>query len=165
MVDVAKDKGLTLDLEKLGEQLPVRCVSVQANRGVGIEALKRAIVEAPEKGAARVESPFPEKFIEEVETLGRRTNSNGSPALARYLVERLLLDTSGYLAKRGLARVEGEVIAEAEAARKRLAAAGIPVPAVESMARYGWAAKVLEGVVTRPAERPVTTSDRIDRVL
>ena len=39
-----------------------------------------------------------------------------------------------------------------------------PVPAVESIARYGWAAKVLEGVVTRPAERPqIDQSDRIDR--
>ena len=33
------------------------------------------------------------------------------------------------------------------------------------MARYGWAAQVLEGVVTRPTERPLTLSDRIDRVL
>jgi ferrous iron transport protein B len=165
MMDVAKDKGLTLDLEKLREQLPVQCVSVQANRRVGIEELKRAIVEAPERGAGPVESPFPEKFILEVETLGSRANSNGSPALARYLVERLLLDTSGYLAKRGLPGVDGQVIAEVEAARGRLAAAGIPVPAVESMARYGWAAKVLAGVVRRPVERPVTMSDRIDRVL
>jgi len=165
MVDVAKDKGLTLDLEKLREQLPVQCVSVQANRKIGIEELKRAIVEAPERGAAQVESPFPEKFIEEVESLGRRANSNGSPLLARYLVERLLLDTSGYLAKRGLAGVDGGLIAEVERARGRLAAAGVVVPAVESVARYGWAAKVLAGVVKRPAERPVTMSDRIDRVL
>ena len=41
----------------------------------------------------------------------------------------------------------------------------MPVPAVEAMARYGWVAKVLDGVVQRPDSRPITASDRIDAVL
>ncbi len=50
-------------------------------------------------------------------------------------------------------------------ARERLAQAGCPVPAVEARARYGWIREVTAGCVERPAQRPVTWTDRIDRVL
>src|SRR3954471_8593873 len=46
MVDVAKAKGLEVDLAKLAQRLPVTCVPVQANKSVGIAELKKAIVEA-----------------------------------------------------------------------------------------------------------------------
>ena len=51
------------------------------------------------------------------------------------------------------------------AARESLAAAGMPVPAVEAMARYDWVARALDGVVRRPDDHRPTTSDRIDAVL
>src|SRR6185369_7566353 len=50
MVDVAKSKGLELDLAKLVERMPVKCVPVQANKGVGIAPLKQALVEAAGQG-------------------------------------------------------------------------------------------------------------------
>src|SRR5580765_7806095 len=67
MVDVAKDKGLELDLAKLAEQLPVKCVPVQANKAVGVADVKRAIVEAAGQtvGGPRP-SPFPPQFVAEV---------------------------------------------------------------------------------------------------
>src|SRR6266550_4355341 len=46
MIDVAKGKGLVLDLEKLAAQLPVKFVPVQANRGIGVAKLKEALVAA-----------------------------------------------------------------------------------------------------------------------
>src|SRR5437762_417207 len=60
MIDVAKDKGLLLDLEKLAAQLPVKFVPVQANRGIGIARLKEAIVTAAESASTappRIASP------------------------------------------------------------------------------------------------------------
>lgn len=166
MIDVAKTKGHELDWEKLTERLPVKCLPVQANRAVGIVELKRALVEAAGRkdGSApnHAPSPFPAKFVAEVENLQAKVRSIGDVALPRYLVERLLLDTSGYLAKAGLQGVDEELLAEVQAARGRLAAEGLPVPAVESIARYGWATQLLDGVVTRPSKRPVTMSDRID---
>src|SRR4029077_17767213 len=50
MIDVAKDKGLALDLELLAKRLPVKCVPVQANKSVGIAQLKQAIVEGATQG-------------------------------------------------------------------------------------------------------------------
>src|SRR6478752_2626588 len=46
MIDVAKTKGHELNLAKLAERLPVKCLPVQANRAVGIAELKQALVEA-----------------------------------------------------------------------------------------------------------------------
>src|SRR5262245_48800366 len=165
MVDVAADKGLVLDLARLAAQLPVKCVPVQANRRVGIEKLKQAIAEAADDAPPRIPSPFPPPFVAEVEALAELANSNGQLPAPRYLIERLLLDTSGYLAKAHVPGVGAAVLSEVQAARARLASTGLPVPAVESIARYGWATKVLDGVITRPTTRRITTSDRIDRVL
>src|SRR3954470_14924451 len=51
MIDVAKDKGLVLDLNKLAERLPVKFVPVQANRSIGIAELKEALVAAAESAS------------------------------------------------------------------------------------------------------------------
>jgi ferrous iron transport protein B len=93
----------------------------------------------------------------------------GGDAMPRYLIERLLLDTSGYLQNALFGTRpslgNGEFAAELKAARGRLAAAGMPVPAVEAQARYAWVGQVLKGVITRPAERVITRGDRLDRLV
>src|SRR5207248_2548371 len=113
----------------------------------------------------KVPSPFPPPFVAEVDALCNRTAKMAESPTPRYLIERLLLDTSGYLAAANLPGIDEELLAEVKAARGRLAAAGCPVPAVESIARYSWAAQMLDGVITRPTQRRHTLSDRIDRVL
>src|SRR5437762_4732639 len=168
MVDVAHDKGLLLDLNKLAERLPVKFVPVQAHRGIGIAELKSTLAAAATstlRDVRRVASPFPPAFTDEVRTLAAKANSGGSAAIPNYLVERVLLDTSGYLLRAGLPGIDEKLRDDIQAARGRLAAAGLSVPAVESIARYSWATKMLDGVITRPATRRITMSDRIDRVL
>jgi ferrous iron transport protein B len=165
MVDVAKQKGLALDLARLAENLPVGFVPVQANRSLGIAELKQAIIVAADSPPPRMASPFPGGFVAEVDALASKAAQGNGAAPPRYLLERLILDTSGYLASAGLPGISPQVLSEVQAARGRLAETGFPVPAVESIARYGWAGQVLAGVVSRPAERPVTMSDRIDRYL
>src|SRR5262249_43640775 len=51
------------------------------------------------------------------------------------------------------------------AARQRLTAAGCAVPAVEARTRYAWIRQATAGCVRRPERRPVTMTDRLDRVL
>lgn len=113
---------------------------------------------------------FPELFEREVthlETLlGDRVAWNGRQGpLPHYLVERLLLDVNGYLQRTLLPSANGDVAQALDESRKRLAEAGWAVPGVETAARYTWASKVLEGVVTHPGQYTVTVSDRIDHVL
>ncbi len=171
MVDIARAKGLSIDVARLRRQLGVPVVEVQANRRIGMRELTQALGEAAAAPPpVDRESPFPAAFQQETAALQAAWNGadgdNGNAPLPRYLAERLLLDTSGYL-QGALARDEGRPHNDdvLQAARRRLAEAGCSVPAVEAQVRYGWVARVLEGVVTRPASRVVMPADRIDRFL
>lgn len=165
MVDVAEAKGHKIDIDRLRNQVHVPVVPVQANRRIGLAELKRTLADASQQEPARIESPFPAEFSREVDALTAQVNSNGHPAVPRYLVERLLLDTSGYLLQSERDAFNASLVSEVDQARKRLSAAGMPVPGVEAMSRYKWAASVLDGVVSRPTQRKQTLSDRLDRVL
>ena len=165
MTDVVLAKGQKLDVSALRKRLHVPLVEVQANRKLGIHELKAALAEAVDGKPVTITSPFPEKFQNEVALLEELTGKNGDDPLPRYLVERLLLDTSGYLAEASISGITPRILKELPAARERLKAAGIPVPAVEAMARYQWAASVLKDVVTRPRHRPATLGDRLDKLL
>ncbi len=163
MIDVAKLRGIAIDREVLAKRLGVPVIEVQANRRLGLADLKSALADELGETARAPESPFPPAFVAEVDRLAE---SLGALDLPRYLVERLLLDASGYLEGRLASRLVGiDLRTTLQEARARLAEAGLPVPAVEAMARYGWVGKVLEGVVTRPDSRPITGADRLDRVL
>ncbi len=165
MTDVAAEKGITLDVAQLQTQLNLPVVPLQANRGKGLPELRAAIAAAVHAGPPQVANPLPEKFQAEVTALGQLSAAHSDPPLPRFLLERLLLDTSGYLAQANLAGVTPELLAAIPAARQRLQAAGIPVPGVEAASRYQWAASVLKGAMQRPKERRKNSSDAVDRVL
>ena len=166
MTDVAEAKGLKLDVQKLGHQLGVPVVPMQAKRGRGLPEVKQALAAAIVAAHVPRISPFPECFQQEVAGLEQLANRDSPSLWPRYLVERLLLDTGGYLSTNGaLAGVNGAIHDKLREARGNLAAAGYPVPAVEAVSRYGWVAQVLDGVVAQPHEMPLAWSDRIDRLL
>ncbi len=188
MIDVAADRGMAIDVAKLQTRLGVAVVPVQANRRQGLAELGTALAAAVAAKPTAPADPFPKAFRKKwtgctgcsaMPTATHQVDSKapgpkvpglsaaGSsvPAMPRYLVERLLLDTAGYLEGHLLNGDGDRMHAEVRAARERLAAAGCPVPAVEAMARYEWVGRVLDGVVSRPAVHVVTGSDKIDRVL
>ncbi|MGI8977884.1 MAG: ferrous iron transport protein B [Pirellulaceae bacterium] len=165
MTDVVVAKGQKLDVAALRKRLHVPLIEVQANRKLGIQELKSALAAAVDCKPAIIASPFPEKFQNEVTLLEESTGKNGDELLPRYLVERLLLDTSGYLAEASIPGITPHLLNEVADARERLKAVGVPVPAVEAMARYQWASSVLKDVVTRPRHRPATLGDRLDKLL
>lgn len=176
MVDVAKAKGISWDLAELSRRLPLRFVEVQANQGRGVVELKRALVDAAKAPAkSATESPFPAQFLEEVKRLceistkesGKQSKVDGE--VPRFLVERLLLDTSGYLASApAVIETLGNskaFLEQVEESRKRLKSVGQAVPGIEAVSRYKWIGAILSGVVKKPKERPVTLSDKLDKFL
>ncbi|HEX3654763.1 MAG TPA: ferrous iron transport protein B [Pirellulales bacterium] len=164
MTDLARQRGIEIDVARLRQQLGVAVVPVQANRRIGLGELKDALARAADQPGSTPLSPFPAPFVEEVARLQTLAEERIGRSLPRFLVERLLLDSSGYLAGRLLG--PDECLAdELLEARARLAAAGCGVPAVEALSRYGWVAGVLTGVVQRPAVSPKTWTDRVDRLL
>ena len=165
MTDVARQRGMEIDVARLSERLGVPVVETQANKRRGLEELAAALVRVADEQRKPIETPFPEPFKEEVNRLDALINQAEERRIPRPLIERLLLDSSGYLEKHLLTNGRASFGGELRAARDRLAQAGYAVPAVEALVRYGWVAQVLAGVVTRPAVRPKTLSDRIDRLL
>ncbi len=184
MMDVARACGITIDIEQLSKNLGIPVIAVQANRRRGIEELKAALVALRGRTIEDRASPFPEPFQREVALLCDRIGAkaavspspgqslsagpaatNGHAPLPRYLVERLLLDTTGYLEYVIIGHDDPGLSSAIGDARTRLAAAGCQVPAIEAVSRYAWINDKLAGIVARPQQRPVTFSDRLDRVL
>ncbi len=162
MMDVADAQGLRLDVPRLSRQLGVPVIPIQANKRKGLERLKDALAaavgEAPPGNGTLVK--FPPAFDREVSWLHDHIGGGVAP----FLVGRLLLDVGGYTEKR-LAACHHDLPEDVQAARKRLAEAGCSVPGVEARARYAWIRQATAGCIERPKVRPITWTDRIDRVL
>jgi len=164
MSDVARDLGLEIDSDLLGERLSLPVVELQANRNIGLADLQAAIVRSAEEATVPPTSPFPQLFQQEVAELETHCEAVGA-ALPRYLVERLLLDASGYLTKAGLPEIASGVLEHVTAARQRLRDAGMSVPGVETEARYAWAGQLVGDTVKKSAVPAMTWTDKIDRLL
>jgi ferrous iron transport protein B len=159
MIDVAARQGITVNAAKLSERLGITFVPIQANAGRGNTELRSAIF-----AAANAEPPigpaFPEPFEREVAALGREYSKIGEAATP-FRIRRLLIDVGGA----GEQRCSPQLVACLAAARERLAKAGLSVPGIEGRTRYGWIRAQTAGCISRPAQRPVTGTDRLDRIL
>ncbi len=169
MLDIAEDRGISLDLQELGSRVGTPVVGMQANRGIGVSELKAALAEVTQSDWQSPPGPLPEEFDREVTRLegllAERTTPDTRPQMPRYLVERLLLDTGGYLQQALLPCENGLIDGELESARDRLEKAGCRVPECETIARYGWVDQVLDGAMTSPKKFGTSFTDRLDRVL
>ncbi|MDB5308732.1 MAG: feoB [Gemmataceae bacterium] len=161
MMDVAEAQGIKVDCARLSRELGIPVVPIQANRGVGLDVLTKALLAAAKGGVAPLGPSFPIEFEKEVAAL--QTELGGD--VPGFLTRRLLLDVGGYVEQWLVGTHGGGLRAHLEDARRRLAAAGCPVPAVEARVRYGWVRPVVAAAVAKPAERPVTWTDRLDKVL
>lgn len=164
MMDVIAKRHIAVDVARLSRQLGTPVVPVQAHKRIGVEHLREAIVAALESTSTPPESPFPLPFQQAVAELEKELSEAGQP-LPRYLVERLLLDTSGFLAESHLDGAAHRIVPFIGTLRKRLSDQECSVPAIEALSRYQWVGRVLEGVAIHPSTRPITLSDRLDRIL
>src|SRR3954452_11212510 len=62
MVDLARDRQIEIDVEKLSRRIGVPVVAVQANRRIGIEELSSALSEITNGFNGPRENPFPPEF-------------------------------------------------------------------------------------------------------
>ena len=164
MVDVAAERGIEIDVAGLSERLGVPVIPIQASRGQGLEELKLALLAAV-SDVRQPTDPFPSVFQEHTDRLSELLNVERTSPLPRYLVERLILDSNGYLEHQLLPSEQAHGHAEIRAIRNSLAEAGYPVPAVEALARYDWVSRILDGVVHVPDRKHLSASDHIDAVL
>jgi ferrous iron transport protein B len=159
MVDLAESQGVRIDADELSRRLGVPVVPIQANKKKGLDSLRSAVARAAGGSAPKSAPAFPTAFEDEVTALRKKLND--APP---FLVRRLLLDVGGYTEQRMLAQLGDDGQGLLRQARERLQATA-PVPAVETRTRYAWIRQALTNVVQRPGQRPVTWTDRLDRVL
>lgn len=161
MIDVAQAQGTRIDAADLSHKLGLLVVPLQANKRKGIDELKEAVARTIANPAAQHGVPFPESFEKEVRDVAALLGEGTPPFLAR----RLLLDVGGYTEQIFAERCGARVLEDVRAARKRLAEAGCAIPAIEARTRYGWIRQATAGCLTRPEQRPMTWTDRLDRSL
>jgi len=183
MVDLAQKQGMHIHIATLEKQLGIPIVPVQATKRQGLEQLRLALRNAVHKPVPPPRPvAFPQAFTAEVAKLTQALTENnghsggrsGHPALPRFLVERLLIDSDGMI-ERDLARERGEwVRIQTQAARQRLADAGTPLPHMEVDSRYEWIAQVVEKArrTTPPSQKNLqglqssqNLSDRLDHIV
>lgn len=160
MTDVAAAGGTVIDFAALAKETGLTVVPLQANKGVGLDQLKAAILAAATTGKPPVPPPLPEPVEREAESL-RDSVGGGVPL---FLARRLLLDVGGST-EQHFTKANPELAARLTDARKRLAEEGCPIPSAEAKARYGFIRAVTAKAVTTPAVRPKTWTDSLDRVL
>ncbi len=164
MMDLARRRGIQIDVVQLSERLGIPVVATEAHRRKGLEQIPVAVRKALESTCPQHEV-FPEVFGQVVLELAERWQQHNRQPPERFLIERLLLDVGGQLERRFANDAPFGLSETLHRARQQLLAQGIRVPAIEAQARYAWARRVLEGVYQRPAEEPLTWSDRIDQYL
>jgi ferrous iron transport protein B len=161
MIDAAEAQGIKIDCAKLSERLGVAVVPIQANKGIGLADLTRAILDAAEAGKPPAGPAFPEAFENEVAALQVELGAE----VQAFLTRRLLLDVGGYVETWLVGRHGEELRLKLNTVRQRLAEAGCAVPAVEARTRFAWVRAAVAAAVTKPTHRPVTVTDKIDRIL
>ena len=159
MIDVARARGLEIDVGLLAERLGVPVVPLVATRSDSVAGLVRAIETIDAASRPRAGVTLPAALAQEVHALCSYCHGGLCvPEACRALLDQ---DNSAaeQLAALGL---PAEKLLEA---RARLQAAGCHDPTLDVRVRYQWVRDVLAGVVKRPPKPVRTWSDRLDRVL
>jgi len=172
MIDVARARGVAIDVAKLSERLGAPIVATRADKRTGLDELRRALAGLARRPAApRPTPPYrePDAIASGIAQLERDAAPAWQHALGRPLhrVEllRALVDVGGHAETRLAALGANGTNGAALAAARATAGATPPLSAVEAQGRYRWIRALVAGCVERPATPPVSWSDRIDAVL
>ncbi|MBP7147751.1 MAG: ferrous iron transport protein B [Acidobacteria bacterium] len=164
MTDAARRRGLELDARALSERLGVAVVPMRADRGEGVDELRRAIARALEERRvpAAPEIPFPPEYRERLARLtahlfARRAEIGRE--VSRVEAMRLLAEPGG-AAERRIARQLG-----AGWRGRHDGPEGRPAGALEADARYRWAHELISGTTVRRERVGRSLSERVDALL
>ncbi|MBX3422820.1 MAG: ferrous iron transport protein B [Pirellulaceae bacterium] len=157
--------GVQLDVRQLSQRLGVPIVQTSANRGQGLDEVRRTLRELSRTPPSAAPDLFPVEFQHECRQLQQWLEARGH-WLPDFAVQRLILDTEGAHAEQ-LGRLPelSELNQQLMAVRGRLLSTGQRVPAVEIKSRYKWIRAQLADIYQPALRAEHSTSDRIDRWL
>jgi ferrous iron transport protein B len=160
MSDVARVRGIRIDVSALSHRLGVPVVPIQANRRIGLDELKVSLagVLSHKKTEANL-SLYPESWRNAL-----RTAEDQVDGVAPGLFVRALADTDGVLTQKLSARF-GSLFDRVVLQLRTDLSLGDSVADREVELRYAWVNRVLDGALRDPEPMRVTQSDKIDRVV
>ncbi|MDA7950198.1 MAG: ferrous iron transport protein B, partial [Pirellulaceae bacterium] len=162
MVDVATKHGVTIDHQRLSDQLGVPVVPIRANRREGIDALKEVIFQQ----INNVTPPKEIRLSDDLESrLNRLGNSySGNEKTQRFILTRMLFDTNGFMTERFKDKFDQDFLNAVKQEQKELGNAG-EFAEVESHSRYDWIYKHAPDFITTSQAKKKTLADHVDRLL
>ncbi|MEM7017371.1 MAG: ferrous iron transport protein B [Pseudomonadota bacterium] len=159
MMDMAKTKGLEIDVSKLEARLQSKVVPIVASHGEGIDALKDAI----DQTLIVANVPNVQIFPEVKQAAQQLTDElkNASLNVDAYEVELAMMGASGYAEQRFVERAGTSAQTQLDALRSKLAAHE-DLAKLDIQKRYAWVGNIISEVLVQH-EQPTSYSDKIDR--
>jgi ferrous iron transport protein B len=168
MMDMARARGLQIDVDELASLLGVPVIPCVASRGEGLDDVLDALVSAAPMHRTGVTLHYGrevEHAISSLETL-LRDRPLPHKATPRWTAIKLLEDDEDMIEGHDEIRGDSRVIeARASSLAHLRAVYGDEAETVIADARYGFISGLMKDVVRKPAIERVTMSDRIDRVV
>ena len=160
--DAAEAAGISIDVPALIAALGIAVIPTVATRGDGLDALRRAIEQAPGFPPADLRLPLGEPIEAALAPLVARLEGSGLDAPAAQMQALRLLAVPS---PEPHLRVVPGIPEAVEATRAAVAAAGRDPYRLEAETRYAWIDEVVRGAVARQRPAGRTASDRVDAVL
>lgn len=164
MMDVAKERGMRVDVRRLSEKLDCPVVPIVAAQKKGLDLLKEKIlVFASEQGSPQVDLPYAPAFEEAIAQVTAIIGNSGIPDRydTRWLAIKLLEGDS--LARRLVDDERYQKVCAVRTEAERLLEDDIDIAAAD--ARYTFVNELVQAAIFKTTQLKRSTSDRIDRVV
>lgn len=160
MSDVANSRGISIDAKVLGNRLGVPVVPIQANRRVGLDDLRAALLDVIDGGMPESNlSLLPEAWRAMI-----RAASEGLNGVKPGVLVRAVLDGGGELTEKLVAQHGADFGRVVQELKQNLDLGQSPSDQ-EVELRYAWVDRVIDGALRDPEPMRVTQSDKIDRIV
>jgi ferrous iron transport protein B len=159
MIDLATKRGISIDSERLSNELKVPVVPMIAGDATCTAHLKKELQEQLNQTATERNTLVPEVRQQAEKLLAAQKNTQST--ITCFDLERAIIDAGGAAETRWLNSSSTHSIATLQSVRSELAPAGT-VAALEARSRYAWIDKLVRQIETR-STRKSPIIDLIDR--
>ncbi|MCK4608124.1 MAG: Fe(2+) transporter permease subunit FeoB [Gammaproteobacteria bacterium] len=157
MQDVAKKRGISIDLDELQKALDCPVVGLIANKSQGIDKLKQLITQSNHKRKNRLKLPYVNKVAKALDAVTSQIKSKQ----AYFLAARLLEDD--VLAKQ---KAEPKLLSVAKQHQQQISQElNEDADVLIADARYGMIHELIKKVVTESVHIRTTSTAAIDRIV
>ncbi|MGH8550530.1 MAG: Fe(2+) transporter permease subunit FeoB [Methylococcales bacterium] len=164
MMDVARERGIQIDIPRLSEKLDCPVVPIVAAKKKGLDSLKEMLlVLASNPQSPRIDIPYTHAFEDAVNQVAALVGKPGTPYQhdTRWFAIKLLEADS--LARRLVDQELYEKVCAIRAAAEELLEDEIDIAAADG--RYTFVNNLVQASVSKPSQLKRSTSDRIDRIV